>query len=227
VTTASLLIVDEDALLRDGLAALLADEGSLRVVASASGRSDLDPSSTGAPVTADLALVSSGLADGAFLPLCLELVGRCPVLVLSKHDHERTLMRALEVGAVGAVTTDASYPELLSTIRAATRGEACVPRGMLGGLLRELIERRRRDDEVRARYARLSPREREVLGRLAAGDDADRIAAALFISTQTVRSHVQRALDKLEVHSRAEAVALLLDHELLDEPGTTPRGAAR
>ena len=66
-----------------------------------------------------------------------------------------------------------------------------------------------------------------MLGRLAAGDDADRIAAALFISTQTVRSHVQRALDKLEVHSRAEAVALLLDHELLDEPGTTPRGAAR
>ncbi len=90
-----------------------------------------------------------------------------------------------------------------------------MPRGMLGGLLRELIERRRRDEEVHARYRRLTGREREVLALLAAGDYVDRIARRLFISPQTVRSHVQRILDKLEVHSRAEAVALAIDHDLL------------
>ncbi len=211
--TGSVLIVDEDALLGGSLGVLLGEEDGLRVAAVVEQcPDDFDGRD---PVPVDVALVSSELADGTFLPVCRELAARCTVLVLSKRDHERTLMRALEAGAVGAVTTDAPYPELVSTVQAALRGEACVPRGMLGGLLRELIERRRRDEEVHARYGRLTGREREVLALLAAGDDVDRIARRLFISPQTVRSHVQRILDKLEVHSRAEAVALAIDHDLL------------
>jgi DNA-binding NarL/FixJ family response regulator len=224
MSDACVLIVDEDALLRDGLLRLLPDEPGLRVIAEVSGRDELDRSRAD---RVDLALVSSGLADGGFLSLCRELTSRCRVLVLSKRDHERTLMRALEAGAAGAVTTDASYPELITAVRAALNGEACVPAGMLGGLLRELIERRRRDEDVRGRYAQLSVREREVLGLLAAGEDVDQIARTLFISPQTVRSHIQRVLGKLEVHSRAEAVALLLDHELLDDIHPTAQGRSR
>jgi DNA-binding NarL/FixJ family response regulator len=209
----SVMLLDEDALLREGVTALLGEETDLEVVVAAA---DLALDGSESSKSLDLAVVSSGLNGGLFAPVCIELARRCRVLVLSKEAHERTLMRALEAGAVGVVTTESPYDEFVETVRAALRGEACVPRGMLGGLLRELIDRRRRDEEVHARYARLTPREREVLNLLAGGVDVEGMASSLYISPQTVRSHLQRVLDKLEVHSRAEAVSLLLDHELED-----------
>jgi DNA-binding NarL/FixJ family response regulator len=88
---------------------------------------------------------------------------------------------------------------------------------MLGGLLRELVNRRREFDATADRIDRLSQREREVLRELAAGHDGDAIACRLFISPQTVRTHIQNVLAKLEVHSRLEAADLAreygLDHD--------------
>jgi DNA-binding NarL/FixJ family response regulator len=120
------------------------------------------------------------------------------------------------------VSRDEGLADMLRNIRAAIRGEACVPRRLLGGVLAELIARRRRDDAVQQKYERLSRREREVLSLLAEGSDHMHIARLLVISPQTARTHIQNILEKLEVHSRVEAAGLALEHNLVGVEGGKP-----
>ena len=94
---------------------------------------------------------------------------------------------------------------------------------MLGGLLGNLIERRRRDAGATARFERLTRREREILALIARGEDRDEIADRLVISPQTARTHIQNVLTKLEVHSRIDAARFAHDHGFADDP---PGGTA-
>ena len=95
-------------------------------------------------------------------------------------------------------------------------GETIVPGRMLGPLLQRLIRRRREQRDALDRMSRLTRREREVLGLLAEGADNDTIAERLVISPETARTHVQNVLVKLEVHSRVEAAAFVMRHDMLD-----------
>lgn len=168
---------------------------------------------------ADLALVDVELRDGPALGLCATLLAESPaprLLVLSATSDHRVLLSALSIGAQGYLGKDADVDELLDAVRALLRGEASVPPRMLGGLLHELIQRRRQEGEVHERFARLSRREREVLALLAAGQDHLAIAAQLVISPQTARTHIQNVLGKLEVHSRLEAVSVAVEHGLVE-----------
>jgi DNA-binding NarL/FixJ family response regulator len=209
----TIVLVDEDRLLRESLQSALSGSGLQADIRTAGW-----PDSEALPGTADidLVVVSSKLPDAAFADVCREWAEHAIVVGLSKGDHRAELILCLEAGGVGVVTAESTVPDLVGTIEEALRGEACVPRGMLGGLLRELIVRRRRDDEVTSRFQKLTPREAQVLQGLAAGQDVEVIARTLFISPQTVRSHSQRILGKLGVHSRAEAVTLALDHHLVE-----------
>ena len=167
---------------------------------------------------ADLVLIAESLDAGPDYRLCAETAQAVPVLLLARGPAESVLLPALKAGALGVVAMTATYAELATSVRAALRGEPSIPAGMLGALLRDLIEMRRRDDQAVARYRRLTERERDVLALLARGSDVGDIATALVLSPQTVRSHLQHVLGKLEVHSRAEAVEYVLEHDLLDQP---------
>jgi DNA-binding NarL/FixJ family response regulator len=134
------------------------------------------------------------------------------VLVLNGRADVTTLVTCLEAGALGYQTKDLDLPGLAAAVAAVSAGEAVVPRHMLGGLLRGLIDRRRQDDDKVRRYNTLTKREREILGLLGRGEDQDSIARTLVISPQTARTHIQNVLTKLGVHSRMEAVAFV--HEL-------------
>jgi DNA-binding NarL/FixJ family response regulator len=124
-------------------------------------------------------------------------------------------LRALEAGADGFLPATAPLAELESALQRVVRGETYIPPGMLGGLLRELIDRRRQDDAVLRRFTRLSRREREVLGLISQGESLSEMASVLFVSHHTIRTHVQNVLEKLEVHSRVEAASLVAEYELL------------
>ena len=87
---------------------------------------------------------------------------------------------------------------------------------MLGELLHTLIRRRREDDAALARFNRLSRREQEVLGLMVDGLDHQQIAAELIMSPHTARTHIQKVLEKLGVHSRLEAARFALDNNLLE-----------
>jgi DNA-binding NarL/FixJ family response regulator len=223
-TPATLVVAVAEDLFRDALGEALAAESDLHVAGTA-GRSDeahalVESTSPDLLVTAlHLENPRSGIALSRAAQATAPGVR---VLVLLDEQEPSDILAALESGAVGTVWRGDDLQDVLRNVRAALRGEACVPRRMLGGVLTELIARRRREDAVHDRYTRLSRREREVLRLLAAGHDNARIARDLVISPQTARTHVQNILEKLEVHSRIEAARLALEHGLADAEGARP-----
>lgn len=138
------------------------------------------------------------------------------VLVLGTSDRPDELVAAVEAGADGYVSSESALTDVVSAIRRLAIGEAWIPPSMLGALLGNLIRRRRTENAAAEKLGRLSRRERDVLAALTEGLEAQAIADRLFVSPHTVRTHVQRVLQKLEVHSRLEAVALMLDSDQFD-----------
>lgn len=137
----------------------------------------------------------------------------CPLVVLGPDD-ERTMLAAVEDGAMGYVLSTSTTAELESALETVANGVAVVPPMMLGSLLRHAVSRRKAVDDVRHRLAVLTVREREVVEQLSLGKQRRDIARHLFISPETVRTHIQRAMSKLEVHSQTELMALIAPLEL-------------
>ena len=145
-----------------------------------------------------------------------ELEPRPRTLLLEGEGDEATLFRAIEAGVDGYATSASGEAVLAEAISALSRGESVIPPAMLGPLLRYLIERRREAASAAEQLVQLTPREREVLALLADGLDQRAIGSALFISPDTARTHIQRVLRKLNVHSRAEAIDLIARNGLVD-----------
>jgi DNA-binding NarL/FixJ family response regulator len=163
-------------------------------------------------------VVAAPLID--LLPRLCEDIGdlapKVGTLLLDRHPNEETLLRAIEGGASGYVTGHGGLGGVAEAIGIVARGESVVPPAMLGPLLRRLIERQREAAHAAERLVALTPREREVLSLLVDGYDLQRMAATLVISPETARTHVQRVLRKLGVHSRLEAIALVAKTGMVD-----------
>jgi DNA-binding NarL/FixJ family response regulator len=163
-------------------------------------------------------LVAATMRDD--LPgLCEQLHSLCDgprVLVLDGEGSDEMLLHTIESGAAGYVTGHGGLAGVSEAIHTISRGESVVPPAMLGTLLRRLIERQREAAQAAERLVTLTPREREVLSLLVEGEDVAGIAGLLFISPETARTHVQRVLRKLGVHSRLEAIALVATTGLAD-----------
>jgi DNA-binding NarL/FixJ family response regulator len=142
---------------------------------------------------------------------------RCAVVVMGEEDAE-TLIDVMEAGASGYVTQESPLTDLIQTTRSVYEGQTLIPQSMIGSLISGLITRRREDHEAFERLARLTQREREVLHLLGGGANNQRIARVLSISPETARTHVQNLLGKLQVHSRLEAAAFVLQARSLGPP---------
>jgi two-component system nitrate/nitrite response regulator NarL len=138
------------------------------------------------------------------------------VVIMTAHDDERLLVEAVEAGASGFLGKDEPADEVLAAAKAAAEGEVLIDPATLARLLHQVTKEREEQREVQARFAGLSEREREILRHVAQGERNDDIAAALFISPQTVQTHVRNVLGKLGVHSKLEAVALAVRHSQID-----------
>jgi len=210
------LIVDPRAIIRAAVAESLVEDHQVNVAATAD-----DIGSTllqAARVEPTVVVVSTSL-DHALSSFCSRLHGmeKPPrILVFDAEPDADALLDAIESGADGYATGVHGMSGLAAAIRAIARGESVVPAAMLGSLLRHLIQRQREAAVAAERLVNLTPREREVLALLVEGLDQDRIAAALVISPETARTHLQRVLRKLGVHSRVEAVALVARTGLAD-----------
>jgi DNA-binding NarL/FixJ family response regulator len=146
-----------------------------------------------------------------------ERVPGCRVVVLSDHSDERVLLSAIQAGANGFLTKGCPITELVEAVRAVSQGDTLIPPRMLGSLLQRLIHGRRDKEAALRQVARLTRRERQVLGLLAGGADNDGIAQALVISPETARTHVQHVLTKLGMHSRLAVAAFVASNGLMDE----------
>jgi DNA-binding NarL/FixJ family response regulator len=134
------------------------------------------------------------------------------VVIMTAHDDERLLVEAVEAGASGFLGKDEAASELLSAAKAAADGEVLIDPGTLTRLLAQVARERAEQRDAQVLLNDLTDREREILQLLAEGMRNDDIAAKLFISPQTVQTHVRNILGKLRVHSKLEAVAFAVKH---------------
>jgi DNA-binding NarL/FixJ family response regulator len=213
------LLADEHSLFREAMRIALETATDMRVRGEA--RNGREAVAEAERIRPQIALIDAGLknVDGIRATrLIRERVPGCRVLVLSGEHDERVLVQAMEAGASGYLTKEAPLSELLRATTAIGEGETVIPPRMLGPLLSALIQGRDDRDIAFQRVNRLTRREREVLSLVADGADNHVIAAALVISPQTARTHIQNVLGKLGVHSRLEAAAFARDRRLLIEP---------
>jgi DNA-binding NarL/FixJ family response regulator len=211
-----LLLAHEHALFREALRAGLERYSDLAIV-------EESPSGPMAKADAErvrpaIALIDSELPPDGGISVCAAIKNAgipTKVLLMCSGDDHRLLVRALEAGAEGYVRHEGGLSEIVDGCHALGRDEAFIPPRLLAPLLRGLIVRRREGDAIAQRAANLSRREKEVFALLVAGQDQQGIAEALVISPATARTHLQNVLRKLDVHSRLEATALAIRHDLV------------
>jgi DNA-binding NarL/FixJ family response regulator len=214
----NVLIADEQSLFRQAVRSALETEDDLTVVAEAGdGLEAIEAADRFSP---HIALIDTELpkVNGISATRTMrERVPGCKVLVLSNHQDQAALFDAMQAGANGYLTKAIPLAELIEATRAVLRGETIVPPAMLGDLLSQLVQSKERQNEVLRRLSRLTRREREVLALLVEGADNDVVAQRLVISPETARTHIQNILSKLDVHSRLEALALVLRNNIVKE----------
>jgi DNA-binding NarL/FixJ family response regulator len=199
------LLVDDHVPFRKGLASILADEPDFELAGEASdGIEALEMTRALAPslVVMDVSMPRLGGPEGTRR---IRAEAPCvPIVILTSSDSEQA-MDAVRNGARGYLLKSVEPLALVEALRGVVRGEACVSAPMAARLLQELSRRDRAAAVVRR--AALTPRERDVLERLAQGSTSDEIADALGTDEVAVKSHLKRIVDKLHLESRA-AVAL-------------------
>jgi DNA-binding NarL/FixJ family response regulator len=215
-TTVSLLICDDHKVLTDALSVVVGVDSSLTLVAP--------PVHT--PEEGVL-LASEQLPDVVLMDIMFrgsEMTGieatrrikeRSPstkVIVMTAHDEDRLMVEAVEAGASGFLSKDLPADEILSAVKAAADGEVLIDPATLTRLLAQVAREREEQRDAMALLGDLTERERQILQLLAEGKRNDDIAAELFISPQTVQTHVRNILGKLRVHSKLEAVAFAVKH---------------
>jgi DNA-binding NarL/FixJ family response regulator len=134
------------------------------------------------------------------------------VVIMTAHDEDRLLVEAVEAGASGFLSKDEAAEEVLAAAKAAAEGEVLIDPGTLTRLLAQVAREREEQRDAMRLLGDLTDREREILQLLAGGKRNDDIAKQLFISPQTVQTHVRNILGKLRVHSKLEAVAFAVKH---------------
>jgi RNA polymerase sigma factor (sigma-70 family) len=134
------------------------------------------------------------------------------VVIMTAHDDERLLVEAVEAGASGFLSKDEAADEVLAAAKAAADGEVLIDPVTLTRLLAQVAREREQQRDAQNLLNDLTEREREILQLLAEGMRNDDIASKLFISPQTVQTHVRNILGKLRVHSKLEAVSFAVKH---------------
>jgi DNA-binding NarL/FixJ family response regulator len=207
-------IVDDNRLLREGLVSMLAEQEDLVVVgAAASGRKALDQIKKLRP---EVALVDIGMPDKDGIEVTQALYQDMPevkVIILGMPDLTNEIMTCIEAGAVGYVLKEASFDYLVETIRSAQRGESfCSPR-MAASLFSRVAELA--GERIPQSSVKLTPREMEVVNKIAEGLSNKEIAERLSVEAQTVKNHIHNILDKLQLQNRLEAVQYARERNLL------------
>lgn len=201
------MLADDDRLVRLALADILGDSPEIEVVAQAS--DGLEAVELAAAHRAEVVLMDVRMPrlDGIAATARLRALPRPPqVIVLTTFDLDEYVYGSLAAGASGFLLKDSDPAEIVRAVRVVAGGQALLH----PAAARRLVQRYRAESrpevrDARARLERLTPRERDVLTRLAAGDGNAEIATALGMRESTVKAHVSRILSALEVGNRVQA----------------------
>jgi DNA-binding NarL/FixJ family response regulator len=209
------LLADDQALVRAGFASLLGDEPDIEVVGEAADgdaavalakslRPDVVLMDIRMPGTDGLAATKAIAGD--------ESLASVRVVILTTFEIDEYIFEALRAGASGFLVKDTEPAELLKAVRVAASGDALLSPGVTRQLIAEFASRA--EPPPAPPLEVLTDREREVTGMVAGGMTNDEIAAQLYLSTATVKTHINRAMSKLGARDRAQLVVFAYESGL-------------
>ncbi len=214
MTIATVVLVDDHTVVRQGLRALLEAEGDLRIVGEAEdGLEAVELTKRLKPDVMVLDLVMPGLNGLEVARQCVQLTPKPRVVVLSMHADEAYVVQALTAGALGYVLKRSTGAELVHAIREALAGRRYLSAPLSDGLIEAYL--RKVKGEEHDPYNTLTTREREVLQLAAEGHTNPEIAGRLVVSPRTVEMHRANMMQKLGLHSQADLVRYALRRGIL------------
>ncbi|MER8085434.1 response regulator [Streptomyces sp. NPDC058316] len=206
----TLVVVDDHPVVRDGLRGMFDSAPGFRVLGEAS--NGVEGVDLVARLDPDVVLMDLRMPGGGGVAAIAELArrgDRSKVLVLTTYDTDSDTLPAIEAGATGYLLKDAPRDELFNAVRAAADGRTVLSPAVASRLVSRVRRPAAPDNDA------LSAREREVLALVAKGTSNRAIAAELFISEATVKTHLTHIFAKLGAKDRAAAVAIGYDRGIL------------
>lgn len=213
------LIVDDHELIRRSLALTLAAEADIEVVGEASdGQEAVEMADRLMP---DVALMDVRMPRQGGIEATRGIKASVPstrIIMLTVSDEEEDLFEAIKAGATGYLLKDVQIDEVPDAVRGVHGGQSLINPAMAAKLITEFANMSRKEAErpPQLPVPRLTEREMEVLRLVAKGMNNREIAKQLFISENTVKNHVRNILDKLQLHSRMEAVVYAVRERMLE-----------
>ncbi|MBI4304579.1 MAG: response regulator transcription factor [Chloroflexi bacterium] len=206
-----LLLVDDHAIMRDGIRALLGLHNDIEIVGEASeGKEAVEKALELEPDVIVMDVAMPGM-DG--LEATRRIKKKNPkirVLVLTQHDNRQYVLSAIKAGISGYVPKRALGSELVAAIRAVHKGDSFLYPSAAAALIDDYL--RHADEEP---YDKLTDREREILKLIAEGHTSREIAEMLFISLKTVLGHRTEIMQKLDIHNRTELIKYAMQKGLV------------
>lgn len=217
--TIRVLIVDDHALLRRGLRTVLELEPDIEVVGE--GNDGDEAVAQSAELLPDVVLLDVRMPRRGGIEACAAIKDVAPsarIIMLTASDDEADLYEAIKAGATGYLLKETPPHELADAVRSVAHGQSLISPAMASKLLTEFATMVKGDEEKRTPVPgpRLTDRELEVLKLVATGLNNRDIAKELYISENTVKNHVRNILEKLQLHSRMEAVVYAVREKILE-----------
>ncbi|HEY7485382.1 MAG TPA: response regulator transcription factor [Streptosporangiaceae bacterium] len=213
------LIVDDHALFRRGLEMVLEEQGDIEVVGEGSdGNEAVEKAGDLLP---DVVLMDIRMPRRGGIEACTAIKSAVPsakIVMLTISDEEEDLFEAIKAGASGYLLKEISIDEVPQAVRAVQGGQSLISPSMASKLITEFaaLAKRSAERQQQVPAPKLTEREMEVLRLVAKGLGNREIARELFISENTVKNHVRNILEKLQLHSRMEAVVYAVREKLLE-----------
>lgn len=191
-------IVEDDATIREGYAFLLGNAPDIQIVSTYSNAEDaLKKIARDNPDVLLLDIELPGVSGIDALPKFKKLLPATHILILTVYEQHTVIFRALGTGASGYLTKNTAPEKIITSIREVMEGGG----PMSAHIARMVIESFQRNDQ-----SPLTRRETEILEHIAVGKSRKKIAEELFIDLETVKSHIKNIYQKLDVHSKADAL---------------------
>ena len=213
-----MLVVDDQELFRRGITMLLAAEPGIEVVGEAGdGIEGVELAESAAP---DVVLLDVRMPRRSGIEACVEIKQAVPsakILMLTMSDEEADLYESVKNGASGYLLKDSSIDEVAQAVRVVADGQSLISPSMAAKLIDEFKQLAKPERE-QGPALRLTDRELQVLRFVAKGMNNREISKQLYISENTVKNHVRNILEKLQLHSRMEAVMYAVREKLFELP---------
>ena len=195
------MLVDDHAIMRDGIRALLSLNEDIEIVGEASeGKEAIEKAQSLLPDIIIMDIAMPGI-DGLEATRRIKKTNpNMKILILSQYNSKEYVITAIKAGASGYIPKRALGSELISAVRGLFRGESFLHPSVATSLIEDYRQQAKDEDP----YETLTPREREILKLLAEGKSSREIADSLFISQKTVLGHRTKVMEKLDLHNRAD-----------------------